>query len=83
MMDDDSSKEKMDSLLDALVLWFSVLIAIVIAAVLLFAGGWLFQVPFGKKTTSEYIHLWTDIFQHPEETVLGKWVEETVKRIKT
>ncbi len=83
MQDDSNARTKVDALLDTLMFWASILIALVLAVAVLFAGGWLFQVPFGDKTTTEYVQMWTRTFQHPEQTGVGHWVDETLHRIKS
>jgi hypothetical protein len=79
---EEEHRERMDNLMDGVMFWLSVLLAILFSTVILFAGGWLFQVPFGDKTSSEYIDQWKAPFEHPEETALGRWVNDTLKRVK-
>ena len=82
MEDENSLRERVDKFLDGLMFWVSILIALFISAAVLFAGGWIFQVPLGKLTTSEYVEMWKKPFLHPEGTALGKWAEDMTRRIK-
>ena len=79
---DDDSKSKMDRLMDFAMFWFSILLALVLVFVILFAGGWIFQVLFGKMTTSEYLSMWTAPVLHPENTGIGRWIQGTLHRAR-
>ena len=62
---------------------FSFLIAVLIALFVLLAVGWIMQVWLGKETSSQYFSRFTDFYRHPEETTMGAWAREALKRVRS
>mgnify|MGYP001567440861 CR=1 FL=1 len=62
--------------------FFSFLIAAAIALFVLVAAGWMMQVWLGQETSSQYFSRFTDFYLHPEETAMGAWARETLKRVR-
>ena len=62
---------------------FSFIVSIFIAAFILFFAGWVIRVCAGGETTSQYIHRYVDFYQHPDQTPIGKWALETLKRARS
>ena len=60
---------------------FSFLFAVLIALFVLVAAGWILQVCLGQETSSQYFSRFTDFYRHPEETTMGSWAREALKRV--
>lgn len=62
---------------------FSFMLAVIIALTVLASAGWIMQVCLGKETSSQYFSRFSDFYHHPEETTMGAWAREALKRIRS
>lgn len=82
MKDQTPVEAGISKLFDLFLSLISLALAIVLALVVLFFGGWIICVLFGSWTTSAYLQKWALYFQHPEQTRAGYWLRETLHRIR-